>query len=52
MVVGLEGGSLRVSRGNGKGSRERTMKKNVKPRIGLVWEDYGRDRAVCRGSHG
>lgn len=50
-MVELEGDSLRVSRGNGKGTRVRTTK-NVKPRIGLVREDYGRDRVVCRGSHG
>lgn len=38
VVVGLEGGSLTVSHGNGKGSRESTMEKNVQPmpRTGLV----------------
>lgn len=42
MVVGLEGGSLRVSCRNGKGSKERTMKKNVKPlhrtSLGRLWQ--------------
>lgn len=42
MVVGLEGGSLTVSHGNDKGSRESTMKKNVKSMhrtsLGRLWQ--------------